>query len=485
MSVIRRWAAGSGQWAVESVGAAHAASRFVRVNSRSLSAHGSVFDRAALFHRLILVLTVAAFLLFAGACNSKPKQSEGSGGAGVAEAAEARPVEVSTATVTAREVAAYLEATGSLAADETSDVSPETSGQIVRTFVDVGAFVRRGAVIARLDERDARLRLQQARASEQQAVAGLRQAEARLGLAANGRFDAASIPEARAAAAALESAEAAARLADTNAQRYANLLETGDVARSVYDQARTQAETARAQANSARQQYEGALNAARGNNQGIQTAEAALQGARSQVALAQKAVADTTIRAPFGGYVSDRPVAAGEYVTPASRIATILQTNPIKMILQVPEVESARVRTGAQVSTSVGGYADRSFAGRVAAINPAIDPTSRALSVEVALDNPQNLLRPGMFATARIQQPGGERAVFVPRPAVMTNENTNSSSVYIVERSDAGDVARLRVVQRGGEEGDMVRIISGLSGDETLVTNNLDQLFDGARINRQ
>lgn len=445
----------------------------------------SIFDRAIRSYKLLLTLSLAASVLFAGACSSKPKQTEGSGGTGVAEAAEARPVEVSAATATAREVTAYLEATGSLAADETSDVSPETSGQIVRTFVDVGAFVRQGAVIAKLDERDAGLRLQQARAGEQQAVAALRQAEARLGLGPNGRFDAASIPEARAAAAALESAEAAARLADTNARRYANLIETGDVARSVYDQARTQAETARAQANSARQQYEAALNAARGNNQGIQTAQAALQSSRSQVGLAQKAVADTTIRAPFGGYVSDRPVAVGEYVTPASRIATILQTNPIKLILQVPEVESARVRTGAQVSTNVGGYADRSFAGRVVAINPAVDPTSRALSVEVALDNPQNLLRPGMFATARIQQPGGEQAVFVPRSAVVTNENTNSSSLYVVERSDAGEAVRLRVVQRGGEEGDMLRIISGLNGGETIATSNLDQLYDGAKVVRR
>lgn len=435
--------------------------------------------------RPLLALSLAALLLGAAACSSKPKQTEGKGGAGVAEAAEARPVEVATGTATTRQVPAYLEATGSLVADESSDVAPETSGQVVQTLVDVGAFVRQGAVIARLNDRDARLRLQQARAGEQQAVAALRQAEARLGLGINGRFDAALIPEARAARATLESAEAAARLADTNAGRYANLLETGDVARSAYDQARTQAETARAQANAARQQYEAALNAARGNNQGIQTAEAGIQSARSQVALAQKAVEDTTIRAPFSGFVSDRPIAVGEYVTPASRIATLLRTNPVKLVLQVPEVESASARTGMQVSANVGGYADRSFTGRVAAINPAVDPTSRVLSVEVELENSQNLLRPGMFATARIQQPGGVQGIFVPRSAVLTNTNTNSSSVYVIESSDAGEVARLRVVQRGEEENDMARIVSGLQGGETVATSNLDQLYDGAKVQKR
>ncbi|MBA3439852.1 MAG: efflux RND transporter periplasmic adaptor subunit, partial [Pyrinomonadaceae bacterium] len=406
------------------------------VNPQVMLARLSVFANiegiARGSYRLLLIWTLAASVLFVAACGSKPKQAEGGSATSVAEAAEARPVEVTTATATANQVAAYLEATGSLAADEASDVAPETSGQVIETPVDIGAFVRQGTVIAKLDNRDARLRLQQARAGEQQTAAGLRQAEVRLGLGPNGRFDATSIPEARAAAAALESAEAAARLAETNARRYANLLETGDVARSVYDQSRTQAETARAQANSARQQYEAALNAARGNNQGIQTAQASLSSARSQVALAQKAVEDSVVRAPFSGFVSDRPVAAGEYVTPASRIATILRTNPLKLILQVPEAEAARVRTGAQVSTSVSSYAERQFAGRVTAINPAVDPTSRVLSVEVALENSQNLLRPGMFATARIQQPGGEQGIFVPRSAILTNTNTNSSSIYVI-----------------------------------------------------
>jgi multidrug resistance efflux pump len=231
-----------------------------------------------------------------------------------------------------RQVASFLEVTGSLAAQEESSVAPETSGQIIATPVDVGAFVSRGTVLARLDDRDARLRLQQAQAGVGQAVAGVRQAEARLGLGQNGRFDATAIPEVRAALAARESADAAARLAEVNLGRYASLVETGDVARSVYDQARTQAETARAAASSARQQYEASLNAARGGNQGIRTAEAAVESARAQVAIAQKAIDDAVVRAPFGGYVSERPVAVGEYVTPASRIATVLRTNPIQVV---------------------------------------------------------------------------------------------------------------------------------------------------------
>lgn len=431
---------------------------------------------------------VISLVLTLSGCGSGEKTDSANaprgGKAGTAAAAESRPAEVTVAQATVRDVPSFLEVTGSLAADETSEVAPEVSGQVVATPVDVGAFVGAGAVIARLDERDAQLRLQQAQSGVAQAQAALRQTQARLGLAAGDRFEASSIPEARAARAALESAEASARLAETNARRYATLVETGDVSRSVYDNARTQAETARAQANSARQQYESALNTARGNNQGVASAEAAVATARSQEALARKALGDTTVRAPFSGYVSERGVAIGEYVTPASRVATILRLNPIKLLLQVPETEAGRVRVGLQTSASVTSYPERQFAGRVVAINPAIDPTSRVLSVEVQLENSNNLLRPGMFATARVLQTAAERGVFVPLSAVQTNQNTNSSTLYVLEEAGGETIVRLRVVQRGPEEGESVRILSGLQGGESIVTSNTAQLYDGAQVKR-
>jgi multidrug efflux pump subunit AcrA (membrane-fusion protein) len=385
---------------------------------------------------------------------------------------------VTTARAESREVPSTIEATGSLAANETSDVASQASGQVISTPVGVGAFVRQGAVIARLNDRDARLRLRQAQASEQQSVAGVRQAEARLGLEVNGRFDASTIPEVRSAAAAYDSALAQQRLAEANAKRYAELVETGDVARSVYDQYRTQAETARAQVNNARQQLETAINQARQNNQAIQTAQAAVESARAQVAIAQKAVADTTVRAPYSGYVSARPIAVGEYVTPASVIATILLTNPLKLELQVPELDAPNVRVGMAVALSVDAYRDRKFSGRVSAINPAIDPTSRAFTVEAEVENPDNSLRSGMFATARVTLPGGNQAVFVPREAVVNDQNTNSYRVFVVD----GTTAHLQVVQIGDEENGWIQILSGVQGGAEVATSNLQQLYEGAKV---
>jgi RND family efflux transporter MFP subunit len=414
----------------------------------------------------------------AGRGNSKGS-SGASGEAGSARAADnAPPVQVSTVRVVARPVPAYIEATGSLAATETSNVASQGSGQVVSTPVNVGAFVRQGAVLAHLNERDARLRLQQSRAGVSQAVAGVRQAEARLGLGPGGHFEASDIPEVRSAAAAYQSALAQQRLAEANERRYAELVETGDVARSVYDQYRTAAETARQQANVARQQMEAAVNLARQNNQAIQTAQAALESARAAVAIAEKSVADATIRAPYSGYVSDRPIAVGEYVTPASVVATILLTNPLKLQLQVPELEAPHVQVGMPVSASVDAYPDRKFAGRVTAVNPAVDPASRSFTVEAAIENPDNALRSGMFATARITQPGGGQSVYVPHDAVVRDQNTNSYRIFTVK----DNAAHLKVVQVGDEENGWIQILSGVQPDEEVAVNNQQQLYEGARV---
>lgn len=410
--------------------------------------------------------------------DAKAAETKSGAPRGAERGADAPPVVVTTATAAAREVPSYFQATGSLVAQETSDVAAQTSGQIIATPVSVGSFVRQGDVVARLNPRDAQLRFQQAQASVQQAIAGVRQAEARLGLRPGGNFDASAIPEVRAANANLAQATADLRLAEANEKRYRELVETGDVAMSVYEQYRTTRDTARARADAARQQLEAAINTARQSNQAIQSAEAAVAAARSQAAIAQQAVTDTYVRAPYAGYVSNRPVAVGEYVTPSAVIVTLLRTNPLKLQLQVPEAEVPFITQGMGVSLEVDAHRNRKFAGQVTAVNPAIDPVSRAATVEAAVENGDNALRAGMFATARIVRQGGARAVFIPRAAVLADQNTQSYRAFVVQN----DTAHLRVLQIGDEEGDWVKILSGVNADEVVATSNLPQLYEGARV---
>lgn len=388
------------------------------------------------------------------------------------------PVTVTVAKVEARQVPAFIQATGSLVADEVSNIAPKVAGKVSNIAVNVGQFVSTGTVIAKIDDRDARLQLAAAQASVKQAVAAVRQAEARLGLSPSASFNASAIPEVRAANANYELMQAELRQAETNERRYRELVESGDVAMITYEQYRLIRDLARARANFAKEQLDAAVNTARQSNQQIRSAEASVEAARTNVQIAEQAVADTVIKAPFPGFISERQVAVGEFVSTATVLATLLRTNPIKIQIQVAEADVPTVTLGRGVSLEVDAYRDRRFSGVVTAINPAIDAASRAAIVEASIENGDNSLRPGMFATARINKEGGTTGIFVPKTAVFNHQPTQSYRAFVI----VDGVAKLRVIQLGTEEGDSVQILSGLNADETVATSNLDLLFEGARV---
>jgi multidrug efflux pump subunit AcrA (membrane-fusion protein) len=98
--------------------------------------------------------------------------------------------------------------------------------------------------------------------------------------------------------------------------------------------------------------------------------------------------------------------------------------------------------------------------------------------VEAKFPNGDAKLRPGMFSTAKIVRPGGESGVFVPRSAVWRDKTTDSFQVFTVENG----TAKMRVVVVGDAEGESTRILSGLTGNETVATNHLSELYDGAAV---
>jgi multidrug efflux pump subunit AcrA (membrane-fusion protein) len=394
------------------------------------------------------------------------------------EGAQNNPVTITVAKSEARDVPSTIDATGTLVAAETSNIAPKIAGKISNVYVNVGQFVLGGATIAKVDDRDARLQLAQAQAGVKQAQAAVRQAEAKLGLLGGGKFEASAVPEVRTAAANYQQALAEQKQAEANERRYRDLVESGDVAMASYETYRTARDTARAKSTAAKEQLDAAVNAAKQSNQAIVSAQANVEAAQTQVAVAQKAIADTVIRAPFAGYISSRPTAVGEYVSSASIVATILRTNPIKAQIQVAEADVPAAVVGRGVSIEVDAYKNRKFAGTVSAVNPAVDVNSRSATVEALVSNDDNALRTGMFVTAHINREGGARAVFVPKAAVAPDPTTSSYKVFVVQDG----VAHIRVVQLGTEEADSYQIISGVDADETVATSGLDRLYEGAKV---
>jgi multidrug efflux pump subunit AcrA (membrane-fusion protein) len=385
---------------------------------------------------------------------------------------------VTTAKSESREVPAVIQTTGSLVADESSNVAPKVAGKVANVNVNVGDFVTQGSVIAKIDDSDARRRLIAAEAGVKQAVAGIRQAEARLGLGPNGAFNASTIPEVRSANANYQQALAQQRQAEANEKRYRDLVETGDTAMITYETYRTTRDTARMAANAAKENLDAQVNQAKQNNQAIASAVANAEAARTQVEIAKQEVTDTVVRAPFSGFITTRDVAVGEFVSSSDVLAVLIRSNPIKIQMQAAESDVSSVLLGRGVSIQTDAYRDRRFSGTVTAVNPSIDLTSRSAIIEARIENNDNALRAGMFATARINKEGGGTGIFVPKSAVYNHAATGSYRAFVV----VDGVATLRTVQLGAEEGDFYQILSGLNADETVATSNLDQLFEGAKV---
>lgn len=436
---------------------------------------------------ITLILLVSLIAVFAAACGNS------SGSVNANAAPETQPVDVTTAQAVVMPIPAYIEATGNLASDAQTDVAPAIAGKIVEVNFDIGSYVNQGDVLVRLDARDAAIRLEQARAqveqqrkaveqanaNAEQALANLRQTQARLGVGDGETFQIKDFSQVKSITAQLE-------LAEKELRRATRLLETGDIARTIYDQRKSQRDALLGQLDEARSNAAVAIKAIDTAREAYQVARAAAATAKAaigpldaQVAQAQKAVADNAIRAPISGYVSERVADLGEYISPSApntKIATIIRTSTLRLRIDVPEQSIGKVDEGQGISLQTSAYPDRNFAGRVVRISPSLNTQARTLIVEAEVQNVDGLLKPGQFATVRITQSKPENAVMIPVKAVRTEGETNR--VYIIKDG----IAREQFVQLGLLENDMIQVKQGVAEGDMIATSNLNQLTDGVFI---
>ncbi|HEX4567007.1 MAG TPA: efflux RND transporter periplasmic adaptor subunit [Vicinamibacterales bacterium] len=362
---------------------------------------------------------------------------------------EPAPVAVHTAQVQQQAIDRFLRVTGSLAADEQAGVAAETAGRVVGTPVERGTHVTAGAVLVRISATEADASLREADANAGQLVA-------RLGLSAGQAFDPSHVPEVLNAKASLDWAEA-----DFN--RIKSLLDQKVVSQAEYEQKLTAV-------NAARQQYLAAQNTA-------QQSYRSLEAARARVDLARKSAADTVVRAPFSGIVSERLVGTGDYVTKGMKVATVVRIDPVRIELTVPEQYLSLVKAGQTVRLSVDAYPNETFAANVRFVSPSLKPDQRALTVEAVAENRDGRLKPGLFATAFLQQTAPAPALLVPASAVETVAGT--SRVYVIGSSNKIEE---RIVTLGETVGDRVELSSGVKAGERIAANPRGKLSDGARV---
>jgi multidrug efflux pump subunit AcrA (membrane-fusion protein) len=360
------------------------------------------------------------------------------------------PVQVRTPAVVDR--AESVSASGSVEGSETADVAFLVGGRVTRVLVEEGQHVTKGQLLAELESTDYKNAFNAATAQKaaaaavaQRADAGLRKQE-------------------------LEQARIDLDRAEDEYNRMKFLVERKSLPPNDFKKFETAY-------NDARQRYDMAVEGTR--KEDIANAKAQAHAAEAQASEEAKRLGDTRLVAPISGNVAARKVDPGQTVSAGTPVFTIVDLNPAKVRVGVPEAEITKVKLGAKAEVSLPSLAGRTFAGRVGIIGVSSEPASRTYTVKIIVPNPGPVLLAGMVAEARIFGTGKIHSLTVPGEAIMhDSQGAPNVFVYFPDRQRV----YTRRVDVGSALGDEVEIRSGLRGDEQVVVSGQQKLREGSPV---
>lgn len=198
--------------------------------------------------------------------------------------------------------------------------------------------------------------------------------------------------------------------------------------------------------------------------------------AEAAVATWKAKVALTVIKAPFDGLVGLKDVSAGAYIKPGEEIVTLDSVDPVIIDFRISETQHDRVSTGQSVDVEIDGFPDNIYTATIDAIDTQIEKMGHSLRVRASMPNPNNALKPGLFARVKFSGTVHENALVVPEGAVETEGNEE----YVFAILDG--VARRIPVKTAGRNGREVEITKGLAEGVMVVTAGQLRLSDGSPV---
>jgi len=384
-----------------------------------------------------------AFLLAAGTlvgCSGKPEVAIVDD-----KAVEVAELTAETITVQPQSWPTIVRCQGTLYADEDSAIGARVAGRVSTVHVDLGDSVKAGDPLVSLETEEFELLVSQVEAQ-------LNQARSAVGLTvdeANDSLDPENSPPVRQERAIWDEAKA-------SLERATNLKKQGAISQGEFDIVASAQRVAEAR-------YAAALNA-------VREKIAMIAVKRVELSLAQQRLADAIIRAPFDGRVLNRRIAPGGYISAGDAVATLVRTNPIWFRGSLPERYAARLQTGLKIEIRITS-SDQPLIAEVSRISPALDMASRSLSFEVKIDNPQQQIRAGVFASAEVVLDPEAKSLVIPESAVMAF--AGSEKVWKLVDGIAQQVEISSGVRRAG----LIEVVEGLAlGDEILMDASIGRV---------
>lgn len=386
-----------------------------------------------------------------------------------------REIVVGVAKPERRDLEVALSFTGDILPNQQTPIFAKSSGYIRAIRVDKGDFVKAGQLLVEIEPTEMENALDQARASLATAQAGLQVARSNLESArANLLNQQANLAKAQAVLA--NDRRQAERLTELFAKGLVSAQDR-DNARTAYEASQAGMQAQEAQVQVARVQIETA-------DSQVKLAETQVEQQRSAIRMSQMRVDDTRLIAPFAGYVSQKNLDVGAAVsnqaaaTSSSSVAVLVlqDINPVKVQIEVPEREVARVKVGNPVRLAVDTYPDRGFSGTVARIVHALDPRTRTMGLEVEIPNTGQVLKPGMYARVQLVLDVRRGALLIPLEA-LTGAETKPAVLLVRD----GKVAT-QIVELGAGDGPVVEVVKGLQPDDQVIVQGKELVREGQAV---
>lgn len=360
------------------------------------------------------------------------------------------PVIVRSTTAVGKSIQRVVESVGTFFPYEEAIISAEVDGKVDEVKIDLGDMVAAGQILVHIADEEQRYLLAQQDAQLHQSLErlGLKDEKDRV-------TDVKETPEVRRAAADMQEAEQRFR-------RARQLTDQGIGAQADLDQFQSRF-------NSAKAAYDATINQARNLIQEVERYKAVLD-------LQRKKLRDTTVRAPFAGLVKERMVTVGQFTRANTPLLILVKTDPIRLRVEIPEKMGPWIKPGLIAEILVEAYADRKFSGKIWRVSPTVDASKRTFVVEALVPNPNNQLKPGSYARARVPTDRVDKVLLVPYRAV--NYVLGSNKVYVINNG----VIDAREVKLGDRLDDAVEITEGLAEGDTIALGNLNRLDTGTRV---
>lgn len=324
------------------------------------------------------------------------------------------PMAVEMAEVRTGTIGASLTVVGNLIGLQTVDVVPRIGGRLTSVNVQLGDAVRRGQLLAKIEDFELVEQVKQAEASLEVARATIRQREADL------------------------------KVAELNFERSKNLYGRQLLAKQALDDAESRYFASVAQ---------------------LDLARAQTQQTSARLEELQITLANTRIVSPVDGFVGRRNADPGAWAAQNAPVVSVVDISRLRLVANVVEKDLRAVTVGDPASVEVDAYPGEVFKGRIARVSPVLDPATRTASMEVEIPNSDNRLKPGMYARVVLSVEERTDAILVPKTAVVDFEGRRG-----VWTADADNKATFVPVQIGLEDATQVQIVGGVAAGDRVVT---------------